>query len=100
VELERSGLRGRGVGFRARDKRGFSSLGQDDLLCLLGMLSGFQPSMRASHDNLGMNFILEATDKELYEENICHALCSEIQMLKRRNIIFHYSILFQLGQIS
>jgi hypothetical protein len=89
-----------GVGFRAWDKNGFSALGQDDLLCLLGMLSGFQPSLRPIHDDLEINFILEATDKEFLEESIYHVLCSESQVLKGNNEIFQYSRLFQLGQTS
>jgi hypothetical protein len=64
MDLERSGLRSRGFGFMEREgeKNKFSALGQDDLLCLLGTLSGFPPSLRESHDDQDMNFILEATD--------------------------------------
>jgi hypothetical protein len=100
VDLERSGMRGRGVGFRVREKSGFSSLVQDYLLCLLIMHSVFQPSLRAIHDDLGGNFIIEETDKEFPKESICHALYLKIQVLKGNNKIFHCSILFQLGQMS
>jgi hypothetical protein len=75
-------------------------MGQDDLLCLVGTLSGFQPSLGVSHYDLGSNFILEATNKAFPEESICHALHLEIQVLKGSNKIFDYSKLFQLVQMS
>jgi hypothetical protein len=93
-------MRGRGVGFSVGDKCGFFALGQDDMLCLLGMISGFQPNMGVSHDDLGTNFILEATNKSFPKEIIYHALHLKSQVLKGSNKIFHYSILFQLGQMS
>jgi hypothetical protein len=82
------------------EKSGFSALGQDDLLCLLGTISGFELSLRESHDDLGIDFILRATNKAFHEEIICHALHLEIQVLKGNNKIFHCSGLFQLGQTS
>ena len=59
-----------------REKR-FVVLGRNNLLGFLGMLSSFQPSMGVSHEDLGLDFILEATDKAFFEKRIIHALCSE-----------------------
>jgi hypothetical protein len=67
-----------GGGFRVGNKSEFSALGQDDLLCLVGTFSVFQPSLGVSHYDLGSYFILEATDKEFLEESIYHALHLEI----------------------
>jgi hypothetical protein len=78
LDLERRGLRGKGGVFRAGNKNSFSTLGQDDLLCLLGTFSGFQPSLWASHEDLGFYFILEATNKEFPEEGICHTFRAKI----------------------
>jgi hypothetical protein len=100
LDLERRGLRRRGGGFWEGNKSGFSSLGQDDLLCLLGTFSFFQPSMGVSHDDLVSDFILEATDKVFPEETIYHSLHAKIQVLKGNNKIFHCYRLFQLGQTS
>jgi hypothetical protein len=55
----------------------FSSLGQDDLLCLLGTFSFFQPSLGEIDYDLGLYFILEVTDKAFPEEIICHSLPSK-----------------------
>jgi len=54
-------------GSRARNKSGFFVLGKNNLLGLFSMLSSFQPSWRAGHENLGSDFILETTDKEFKE---------------------------------
>jgi hypothetical protein len=88
------------VGFGQGIKVGFFSLGQDDFLWLLGMLSFFQPSLGVSHDDLGLDFILEATDKAFSKESICHSLHAESQVLKENNKIFHFSRLFQFCQAS
>jgi hypothetical protein len=78
------------IGFRARRKGGFAVLGGDNLLGFLGSLSIFQPIIGACHENMGTNFIFEATDKEFPKESIRHALRSEIQVLKCGNKVFHY----------
>jgi hypothetical protein len=75
-------------------------MGKDDLLCLLGMFSFFQPSLGTSHADMGLVFILEATNKAFLEEGINHTLRSKIQVLKGISKIFHYSRLFQLGQTT
>jgi hypothetical protein len=53
------------------------SVGKNNLLGLLGTSSRFQPSLRVSHEDLGLDFILEATDKSFLEKSIRHALCSK-----------------------
>jgi hypothetical protein len=63
-------------------------MGKDDMLCLLGMFSCFQPSLGVSHEDLGSYFILEAIDKSFLEEGINHTLCAEIQVLKGNDKIF------------
>jgi hypothetical protein len=78
------------------NKSGFSTLGQDDLLFLLGTFSFFQPSLGVSHDDLGLDSILEAMDKSFQEEGICHVLLSKIQVLKGNDKIFHYEDYFNL----
>jgi hypothetical protein len=57
-------------GFRVRMKGGFAGLGGYNLLCFLGSLISFQPSLGACHDNMGTNFIFEATDKSFPKESI------------------------------
>jgi hypothetical protein len=52
------------------------------MLGFLGALSSFKPSMGVCHENMGTNFIFEATDKAFPKESIWHALCSKIQVLK------------------
>jgi hypothetical protein len=91
LDLERSGRRGRIGRARAGNKSGFFVLGKDDMLCHPDTFSFFQPSIGASHEDLGLNFILEATDKAFPEEGIDHNLYLEIQVLKGSNNIFHYS---------
>jgi len=90
-------MRGRGGGFRVGNKSDFSSLGQDDMLCLLGTFIFFQLSPREDHYDLGSYFILEETDKKILEERIYHAFHSKRQVLKESKKIFDYSRLFQLG---
>jgi hypothetical protein len=72
--LEKSVLRGKWVGFREGNKSQFSTLVQNDMLFLLEMISFFQPIRQMILDDMGMNFILEATDKSFFEESIFHAL--------------------------
>jgi hypothetical protein len=55
----------------------FVVLGKNNLLRFLGTLSSLQPSLGVSHENLGSDFILEATDKPFREKCIIHAICSE-----------------------
>jgi hypothetical protein len=71
-------MRGRSGRERARREISFAVLGKNNLLCLLVPLSGFQPSLGESHEDLGLDFILKATDKEFLEKSIKHALCYEI----------------------
>jgi hypothetical protein len=40
---------------------------------------------------MGLNILLEATDKTLSKESISHALCSKIQMLKCSYEVFYYA---------
>jgi hypothetical protein len=54
---------GRMGGSSARNKGGFMFLCRDNPLGFLGLLSSFQPSLRVSHEDLGSDFILEATNK-------------------------------------
>jgi hypothetical protein len=70
------------------------------MLCLLGTFSFFQPSVGVIHEDLGSDFILEATDKSFSEEGIYHTLHLEIQVLKAIDKVFHCTILFQLGQTT
>jgi hypothetical protein len=53
------------------------NVGEKKLLGFLGTLSSFQPSPGESHEDLGMDFILEATYKEFSEKIIRHYLCSK-----------------------
>ena len=57
-------------GFRERRKGGFPGLGRDNMLVLFGLLSSFQPSLGACHENMGTNFIFEDNDKEFPKEII------------------------------
>jgi hypothetical protein len=82
--------RGKMGGFRTMRKGGFVGLGGHNLLVFLGSLSSFQPSLGACHEDMGTNFIFEAIDKEFPKERISHALCSESQVLKCGNKVFHY----------
>jgi hypothetical protein len=70
MDLEGVCRRGRIGGFRVRKKIWFSGLGGDNLLGFLGSLSSFQPSLGVGHENMGMNFIFQTTDKEFLEEGI------------------------------
>jgi hypothetical protein len=53
-----------------RRKGGFAGLGGHNMLGFLGSLSSFQPSLGACHENMGTNFIFEATDKAFPKESI------------------------------
>jgi hypothetical protein len=53
-----------------------------------------------SHEDVGMNLILEAIDKSFLEKSIGHALHVESQAVKINHKVFHYAILFQLGQTT
>jgi hypothetical protein len=70
MDLEGSCRRGKMGGFRERRKGGFVGLGGHNMLGFLGSLSSFQPSLGACHENMGTNFIFEATDKEFPKESI------------------------------
>jgi hypothetical protein len=49
---------------------------------------------------MGLNLLLEATDKTLLKESISHALCLKIQALKGSYEVFYSSGLFQLFQMA
>jgi hypothetical protein len=70
LDLEGSNRGVRISGSRVRNKRGFFVLGKNNLLGLFSMLSSFQPSWREGHENLGLYFILETTNKAFMEEHI------------------------------
>jgi hypothetical protein len=67
--LERGGMRGRSGRERVGRERRFAVLGKNKLLGFLGTLSSFQPSLGASHGDLGSDIILEAIDKAFSEKN-------------------------------
>ena len=52
----------------------------------------------ASHDDLGVDFNIEATHKAFCEGSISHLLHAGIQVLKGNNKILYCSKLFQLGE--
>jgi hypothetical protein len=70
-------MKGRSGRTRAQRERRFAVVGKNNLLSFLGTLSSFQPSLGASHEDLGSDVILEATDKAFPKKSIRHALCSE-----------------------
>jgi hypothetical protein len=70
MDLEGSNKRVRIRGSRERNKRVFFFLGKNNLLGLFIMLSSFQPSGRVVHENLGLDFILEITNKSFTKECI------------------------------
>jgi hypothetical protein len=76
------------------------SLSRDNMLGFLSTLSIVQPSLRASHEDLGSNFIFEATDKTFPEEGIRHSIHSKSQVFKGRYKFFHCARLLQLGQMT
>jgi hypothetical protein len=82
------------------NESGVYTLGKYDVLFLLGTFGFFQPILGVSHDVMGSDFILEATNREFPEEGIYHSLHSEIQVLKGSDKIFHCYRLFQLGQMT
>jgi hypothetical protein len=61
-------MRGKSGREREHRERRFAVLGNNNLLGFIGTLSRFQPSLGASHQDLGSNFILEATVKEFLEK--------------------------------
>jgi hypothetical protein len=65
-------------GFRVRNKGWFSSLRKDNIFFFLISFSSFHPTVGAIHENVGTNLLLEATDKELLEKSVRHALHAEI----------------------
>jgi hypothetical protein len=58
-------------------------------LCFFETFSSFQTSLRASHKDLGSDFILWSTDKAFLEEGISHSLHPEGQMLKGSDEVFN-----------
>jgi hypothetical protein len=74
-----------------RNKGGFSVLKRYNLLFLFSSFSSLHPTLRPSHEDMGMNLILEATDKTFSEKGIRHALYPKIKALKRSYKVFHYS---------
>jgi hypothetical protein len=57
-------------GFREERKGGFVGLGGHNMLGFLRSLSSFQPSMGEVHENMGTNFIFEASNKAFPKESI------------------------------
>jgi hypothetical protein len=70
LDLEWICSRGIICGFRERRKGEFMGLGGYNMFCFLGSLGSFQPIMGACHENMGMNFIFEANNKECPKEII------------------------------
>jgi hypothetical protein len=100
LDLQWSGRRGWSGGFKAGKKGWFSVLRRDNVLCFLSSFSSFHPTLRASHEDMGTNLILEATNKAFPENSIRHALRAESQALKSNYKVFHCARLFQLGQTA
>jgi hypothetical protein len=63
--------------FSVRNKGGFLVLRRDNLLCFLSSFSSLHPTLRLSHEDMGMNLILEATNKTFLEKIIRHDLCTK-----------------------
>jgi len=61
-------MRGKNGMVRVWRERRFAVLGKNDMLVFLGMLSSFQPSLGVSHEDLGLDFILEANYKAFSEK--------------------------------
>jgi hypothetical protein len=53
-----------GEGVLGKGIKGFSTLGKNDLVFLLGMFGFFQESIGVIHEALALDFILEANNKE------------------------------------
>jgi hypothetical protein len=70
MDLEGSCKRIKIDGFMVGSKGGFVGLVGDNLLGFLGSLSSFQTILGVCHENMGTNFIFEATDKEFPKESI------------------------------
>jgi hypothetical protein len=64
MDIEGSGMRGGVCRSSERNKWRFASLSRYNMLGFLSMLSSFQPNLRVSHEDLGLNFIFKATDKK------------------------------------
>jgi hypothetical protein len=58
------------------------------------MMSVFKKILGMSHWNMGLDVILQDTNKSFIEEGVGHVIHSEIQFLKT----FHCFRLFKLGQ--
>jgi hypothetical protein len=86
--------------FSEMNKRGFSVLRRDNMFFFLISFSSVHPIVRLIHEDMGINLILEATDKTFSKKNIRHALSTEIQSLKSGYKVFHYARLFQLCQTT
>jgi hypothetical protein len=63
LDLQWSGRRGWSGEFRVGKKGWFSSLRRNNMLCFLSSFSSFHPTLRAIHEDMGTNLILEATNK-------------------------------------
>jgi hypothetical protein len=70
--LDPEGSCRRGVigGFRARRKGGLAGLGGYNMFFFLGLSISFQPILGECHENMGTNFIFEATNKAFPKESI------------------------------
>jgi hypothetical protein len=77
MDLEGSERRGMVGRSSLRNKGRFAVLRRDNVLGILNMLSSFQPSVMEIHEDVGSNFIFDATDKTFTEEGIIYALHSE-----------------------
>jgi hypothetical protein len=62
-----------------------------NLLCFFSSFGSLHPTLRLSHEDMGLNFILEAANKTLAEKGIIHALCSKSEVLKGSYKVLHYS---------
>jgi hypothetical protein len=74
-----------------RDKGGFPFLRRYNLMFLFISFSSLHPNLGPSHEDIGLNLILDATDKTFSEKGIRHALCPKIHVLKGSYKVFHYS---------
>jgi hypothetical protein len=72
-----------------RNKGGFLVLRRYNMLFFFISFISLHPTLRLSHEDMGTNILLEATDKTFSEKGIRHALCPKIQALKSSYKIFH-----------
>jgi len=49
---------------------------------------------------MGLDFILQATNKSFSKEGFGHAIRSKFHFLKGCDILFHFSRFFDLGQMA